>query len=201
MGFAMRRSHVSLGLKISDVRAVFIEPVRFHQLAMRTMFSALGGKRLSIFEDAGEALVFMMNEAPDVIVLSEGLNEIRGTELARVLRHASLDPLCRVPIILISDRPTPGLIEGAAKNNVNLVLARPLSASSLHSRLNWVLSDTREMVLKGDRWAIDGLSEKVHGLSQRRDPRRILRLLSAEQGGVYSSSLATQGLIDRILMK
>lgn len=197
----MKVEHVSLGLKITDLKAIFIEPVRFHQLAMRTMFSALGGKKLVNFEDPGEALVQMMNEAPDVIILSENLNSIKGTELARVLRHASLDPLCLVPIVLVSDRPTPALIEGAARNSINLVLARPLSAAALHSRLNWVLSDRREMVLIEDRWAIKGLSEKVHGLSQRRDPRRILRLLSAEQGGVYSSSRAAQSLIDRILTR
>jgi len=67
-------------------------------------------------------------------------------------------PLCFVPLLFVTAHGTRAFVEKAFRAGAHHLLAKPVSPSMLHARLNWLLNDAREMIPdKNGFYSIEGV--------------------------------------------
>lgn len=127
----------------------------------RSIFSTLRTKRARVYGDPERAMNAMLNEPPNVLLLDWRMETTSGAKLLRTLRLKQMDPLCFLPVIVVSAYGTQSIVELAYRLGANGFLLKPISPDSLVKRLHWVANDERDLRLENDRYVIAGVEEKL----------------------------------------
>ena len=109
----------------------------------------------------------MCETAPDVVIASATMQPVSGPALVRTMRRASSGPLSLVPAMIMSVRAKPDMVEEALRAGAHQVLVLPTTASTLYRRLDWLINDDRPFELKGDRYVLAGMEERLSLSFQR----------------------------------
>lgn len=214
--------HAAYGLSLEDLDIVAIDDSKAMQGIYRSIFSSIRTKRARVYGDPERAMNAMLLEPPNVLLLDWRMESTSGAKLLRTLRLKQMDPLCFLPVIVISAYGTQTVVELAYRLGANNFLLKPISPEILIKRLQWIASDSREIRLENDRYVIEGVDDqlaehrnKAESLSRARAyhdeklraARRIHanteRLLSAadEETQAIAASEATQDLKSKQIPK
>jgi PleD family two-component response regulator len=172
------KAHYSVGKSIDALNALAICAHRSSMLLTRSMLAMAGVNSVVAFESPLLALNHMIHYPVDLVMIEAECAPISGLQFVRAMRHCNAAPLCFIPVILTSSRPTPHYVSQALKAGAQLVLHRPFSTSILRDRLLWALNDKRRMYLKDDHWRIEGVDE----LMQRNAQNKLLPVLMMQLG-------------------
>lgn len=153
--------HTAYGLPLEELDLVAIDDSKAMQGIYRSIFSTLRTKRARVYGDPERAMNAMLNEPPNVLLLDWRMEATSGAKLLRTLRLKQMDPLCFVPVIVVSAYGTQSIVELAYRLGANGFLLKPISPDSLVKRLQWVANDERELRLENDRYVIEGVEEKL----------------------------------------
>lgn len=127
----------------------------------RSIFSTLRTKRARVYGDPERAMNAMLNEPPNVLLLDWRMNATSGAKLLRTLRLKQMDPLCFLPVIVVSAYGTQSVVELAYRLGANSFLLKPISPETLVKRLQWIAGDVRDLRLEKDRYVIEGVDLKL----------------------------------------
>jgi len=99
------------------------------------------GAESQTFMDGREALSYLANEIPDLIILDMMLPDLDGLEVLRQIRaQAQLD---RVPVLILSARADPSTIRKGLDGGADSYVTKPYIANSLIDRVRLLLSTGR----------------------------------------------------------
>ncbi|MCO5146910.1 MAG: response regulator [Aquamicrobium sp.] len=153
--------NLAYGLPVEALDIVLVDDHRGTQTLLRSMLSALRVNRVRAFDNAGEALRSMTVDPPSLVLTDWEMSPMSGSQLVRLMRHERMEPLCFVPIIMVTGHATVGVVEKAFAAGVHHMLVKPVSPARLFSRIAWVTRDSRQMRLEGERWQIAGVDDVI----------------------------------------
>ncbi|MGI9379367.1 MAG: response regulator [Methyloligellaceae bacterium] len=185
--------HTAFGGKMSDLDIVLVDNQRASHQTMRDLLSGLGIKRYRAFADPSDALRELQTEPANLVFVEWQMDRLNGCELIHMMRHKSMKPLSYLPIILVTGQVSATFIDQALIAGAHQVLVKPVSAAMLKRRLDWILSDDRQFVLKNSRYEIENARELVAASRQRQAVEEEIRQIVAQKGEDSDSTAATDG--------
>ena len=168
------KRNTAYGMTAEDLDIVVVDPSRTMQTLIRSMIMPLRPKRLRIHDSATEALHDMIAEPPSLVFTEWRMRPMSGMRLVSVMRNATVESLCRVPIVVVTGDATRRNVETALRAGAQAVLAKPLSSCDLRRRIEFILADERRFERVGDAYVISGVSAQ---LDRRRERDRLPALL------------------------
>lgn len=153
--------HAAYGLPLEELDIVAIDDSKPMQGIYRSIFSSFRTKRARVYGDPERAMNAMLLEPPNVLLLDWRMESTSGAKLLRTLRLKQMDPLCFLPVIVISAYGTQTVVELAYRLGANNFLLKPISPESLIKRLQWIASDSRDIRLENDRYVIEGVDGQL----------------------------------------
>ncbi|HEU4499294.1 MAG TPA: response regulator [Sphingomicrobium sp.] len=159
--------HRAFGRPLDTITVAILDNRRPILSLMRGMLAAIGTGRIDSFESPTEALDAMAKNPPDLVIAAAAMQPIGGAALVASMRRANAGPMTLVPAMIMSARAKPALVEEALKAGAHQVLVLPTTASTLYRRLDWLINDDRPFELKGDRYVLSGIEERLSLSFQR----------------------------------
>lgn len=160
--------HASYAVPNEHLDVVVIDDSKTMQGILRSMLNAMKVKRVRLFDSTETALHSMLNEPPNLILCEWRGNLVSGHQLLRMVRARFMEPLCYVPIVILTSTPTRAIIDKAMGAGANLIVVKPISPAVLQERIAWLQRDRRELVLgpKG-AFEIEGIRESMMAQQER----------------------------------
>ena len=159
--------HACYSLTTDFLDIVLIEDSKPMQMILRSMLTALRAQRVRVFDNPTDALKSMLREPPNLILTDWRMPGMSGYRFLRAIRTPQLQPLCFVPVIVVTAHATEQVIHDAMRAGAHMVMVKPVSPSALYERINWLLSDKRQFVIGEEKaYVLDGTREKLsaHGM-------------------------------------
>lgn len=132
----------------SRLKVLVVDDNRYMRSVFREFLRALGVSPDNIREGSNgeEAIDIFGAFAPDLIITDYLMEPMDGFELARRIRRDedSVNPY--VPIILCTGYTELGQVIAARDAGVNEVLAKPITANTLYSRIRTIIEEPRQFV-------------------------------------------------------
>lgn len=153
--------HAAYGLPLEELDIVAIDDSKAMQGIYRSIFSSFRTKRARVYGDPERAMNAMLLEPPNVLLLDWRMESTSGAKLLRTLRLKQMDPLCFLPVIVVSAYGTQTVVELAYRLGANNFLLKPISPEVLIKRLQWIASDSRDIRLENDRYVIEGVDDQL----------------------------------------
>jgi len=113
---------------------------------IKQLLHAFGIKNIRECSDGSDALQEMRSFPADVIITDWAMEPVDGMDLTRLLRTAHDSPNPFIPIIMLSGHTERHRIMEARDAGINEFLAKPISASALHSRIELIIEQPRPFV-------------------------------------------------------
>ncbi|WP_237154029.1 response regulator [Oryzibacter oryziterrae] len=154
--------HSCFAMPHEALDVVVIDDSKPMQGILRSVLIALKVKRIRVFDSAEDALHAMLREPPNLILTDWRMGKIGGYQFLRMIRARFMDPLCFVPVIVITAHATRNTLEKAMRAGASLLLVKPIAPAALIDRITWLQNDARQFVLgaKG-LFEIEGVAEKL----------------------------------------
>lgn len=108
--------------RFSHIRCLLIEDSEFDQRRIRRVLVELGILHLDIVSTVGEARAYVTRQRVDLILLDNGLPDGFGVDFALELRDSP--GLSNIPVVIVSDWPTPFMFDKALMARVRQVLRK-----------------------------------------------------------------------------
>ncbi len=199
MSTANRKSTLSIGR--SEFEVIVLDPSKFFQSLTRMMLAQMDVSRIRIYDEAVPALHDLILEPCDVVIVDADLPQrFSCMKLIAGLKHASLAPLCYIPVIVTSVAPTESFVTQAARNGAHAVLAKPFSPLSLRQRIEWALSDHHSYVMDQERYIIEGVTRAIDARTKRASLPALASLMNnVTEGERWNEASVVQSMIDKIL--
>jgi len=147
---------------------VVVDDSKNMQGIVRSMLNAMKVRRVRLFDTTEAALHAMLHEPPNLIICEWRAGGVSGHQLLRMVRARFMEPLCYVPVIILTATPTRSIIDRAMAAGANLIVVKPISPAILQERIGWLQRDQRELVLgpKGS-FEIEGVRESMLAQKER----------------------------------
>lgn len=187
------------GLSLGALDVVLVQDNRGSQSILRSMISSLRVARLRVYERADDALKDMMIDPAHVAVIDWEMKPMSGHRFTRLLRNRQMDPLCFLPVIVVSGNVTLSVVDRAFTAGVNSVLIKPVAPVVLRRRLEWMTRDGRGYELKGEQYVLAGIEDTLESRVRRTDFADLLRRQNAMQEAMTSQARNAQDMVDRIV--
>lgn len=192
----MLEHHAAFGLDVESLDIVIVDDSKTVLTMIRSMISALKVERVRSYDRGDLALQAIMHEPPNVILTDLAMSPMSGMQLLRLIRQQTMEPLCFIPVIVVTAHATERRVAQLFEIGAHHVLAKPMSASVLQNRLKSLVQDPRAMRLEGDRYVIDGMHEV---LEEKQSRMRSLEKARAFHEEVLPQAQESQRTVDRIL--
>lgn len=154
----MSNHHAAYGLTFEELDVVVVEDSRQMQTILRSILLSFKVERVRVFDTVDAALEAMLNEPPNLIISDWRMEPATGYQMLRLIRHKNMAPLCFVPLLFVTAHGTRAFVEKAFRAGAHHLLAKPVSPSMIHARLNWLLNDAREFIPdKNGFYSIEGV--------------------------------------------
>ena len=108
--------------RFAHVRCLLIEDSEFDQKRIRRVLEGLGIEHLDAVSTVGHARAHIMRHSVDLILLDNGLPDGFGVDFAMELRNTPR--FAKIPVVIISDWPTPFMFDKALMARVRQVLRK-----------------------------------------------------------------------------
>lgn len=185
-------NHAAFGLTIDDLDIMIIEQSRTAQTMLRSMLAAHSPRRIRSADTVAEALQMMIAEPPNLVLTAWDLGQYSGAKLLNVIRHKRMEPLCYLPVIVVTAHATLRIVDEAFSAGCTNILVKPVSPAALLRRVEWVTNDDRHFVEDGSSLAISG----VNRILDTRVRKRRLSTIIASNAAVDA---LLEGDIDSVL--
>lgn len=160
--------HATYAVPNEQLDVVVIDDSKTMQGIIRSMLNAMKVRRIRLFDSTEAALHAMLHEPPTLIICEWRAGLVSGHQLLRMVRARFMEPLCYVPVIILTATPTRAIIDKAMGSGANLIVVKPISPAVLQERIAWLQRDQRELIL-GPRGAfeIEGVRESMMAQKER----------------------------------
>ena len=141
--------------QLEKVKFLIIDDNAFMRTIVRSVLNALNANQVKEAADGVDALKIMKNFQPDIIIADWEMRPVDGIEFVRMVRIGSdsRDPF--VPIIMLSGHSENARVTVARDAGINEYLVKPISASTLFSRIEAVIERPRPFVRAKDFFGPD----------------------------------------------
>jgi two-component system, chemotaxis family, chemotaxis protein CheY len=154
----------------SRLKVLVVDDNQYMRSVFREFLRALGLSADNIRESSNgeEALGVASAFGPDLIISDYIMEPMDGFELARCIRRDKDSANPFVPIILCTGYTELGQVIAARDAGVNEVLAKPITANTLYSRVRTIIEEPRQFVKLDDFFGPDRRRKQIPVEEERR---------------------------------
>jgi PleD family two-component response regulator len=134
------------GYDLSRLNMLIVDDNKHMVALLKTIMHALGIRGIRGVYDAAEAFETLRNFDADIIFCDWAMSPLDGLDFTRLVRTARDSPNPYIPIIMLTGYTDRRRVEEARDVGVTEFLAKPVSASSVFSRLRKVIEQPRPFV-------------------------------------------------------
>jgi CheY-like chemotaxis protein len=161
----MSNNNAAFQVPIENLNVVVVEQSKPMQTIMRSVLTSIKVSRVRIFDSVNDALRSMHSERPHVVLTDLAMQPTSGVDLIRLMRRPDMDPLCYVPVIVVTAQASRSMLMQAVEVGAHHVLAKPVSPMIILKTLKWLGRDARVIAEEGGRYIITGHEEIVSSLA------------------------------------
>ncbi len=144
------QTSTALGKTLKDLDILIVDDNANMRLLVRTILRSFGLPDARQARDGTTALAELERRIPSLIISDWEMAPMNGLDFIRAVRRVGREPLCFVPIIVLTAHASRPLIETAFANGATQLLVKPVTPANLLQRVNWVLEDARPFVKMGE---------------------------------------------------
>jgi two-component system chemotaxis response regulator CheY len=138
----MKNSTVNL----RDLVILVADPNSYLRRVVHGILRGFGANKVLEVEQALGLFQVLSGQKIDILLCDTRLPPHGGLNLVRTIRRNPDNPNRTVPILLMSGDTNETTVKSARDAGANLVVAKPLSPSSLYDRLSWIAFNPRPFI-------------------------------------------------------
>lgn len=155
---------------LANVKFLVIDDNAFARTLIRRILVQFGASEIQEARDGSSAIDEVLAFKPDIIIVDWMMRPMDGMEFVRWLRESNESPDPLTPVVMVSAFSHVTNIVQARDAGVNEFLAKPISARSLLTRIQAVISKPRQFVRTGAFFGPDRRRKPLtHQGSERRE--------------------------------
>lgn len=136
--------------EFSHLKVLVVEDNLHFRNLVRSILGALGVPTIEEARDGAEAIEVLNSFKADLAIVDWKMDGVDGIECVRRIRAGSAASNRDLPMIMVTGYTEPGLLRAAQDAGVDDVLAKPISAKSLMSRIMSVMEKRRPFIASDD---------------------------------------------------
>ena len=168
---------VASKINLDDIKILVVDDNAFMRSLIRQLLKALGAREIFEASDGREGYEVARQVNPDIALVDWVMEPEDGLAFVKNVRGAEDSPNRLMPIIMVSGYSEESRVLAARDVGANEFVVKPLSATSLFSRIQWLVDNPRRFVttdtyfgpdrrrkdvpFKGENRRADGPGEKA----------------------------------------
>ena len=140
----------AFGLPLTGLDVLIVDDNANLRMLVRTILRSFGVRDIRQASDGTAALEEIDRLAPSLIISDWEMSPMNGREFLRATRRIGREPLCFIPVVVLTAHASRQIIEEAFDAGATQLLVKPVTPANLLQRINWVLEDDRPFVPCGD---------------------------------------------------
>lgn len=133
-------------INLEEVKILVVEDNAFMRSLIRQLLKALGAREIFEASDGREGYEVARQLIPDIALVDWVMEPENGLDFVKNIRSADDSPNPLMPIIMVSGYSEEERVLAARDAGVNEFVVKPLSATSLFTRIQWIIENPRQFV-------------------------------------------------------
>ncbi len=135
--------------KLDDVKILVVDDNKNMLELMGTILYAIGVRNVFETTEAAQGLRELQHFKPDIIITDWHMEPMNGVEFVKRVRRGKKSPNPYVPIIMLTGYTEMALVVEARDAGINEFLGKPISATTLYSRVKAIIEKPRAFIRAG----------------------------------------------------
>jgi PleD family two-component response regulator len=133
-------------INLEEIKILVVDDNAFMRSLVRQLLKALGAREIFEASDGQEGYEVARQVKPDIALVDWVMEPEDGIQFVKNVRSAEDSPNRLMPIIMVSGYSEESRVLAARDAGANEFVVKPLSATSLFTRIQWVVENPRRFV-------------------------------------------------------
>jgi two-component system, chemotaxis family, chemotaxis protein CheY len=133
-------------INLRDLVILVAEPNAYLRRVMHGMLRGFGANKLLEVDNSISLFQALSGQKVDILLCDARLSPHNGLDVVRTIRRNGQNQNRTLPIMLLSADTNEATVKRARDAGTNMVIAKPMSPSSLYDRLSWIAFNPRPFV-------------------------------------------------------
>jgi len=133
-------------VNLRDLVILVADPNAYARRITNGILRAFGANKVLEVDQALSLFQVLTSQKIDILLCDTRLPPHGGLMLTRSIRRNANNENRTIPILLMSSDTSEGTIKNARDAGANMVVAKPMSPSSLYDRLGWIAFNPRPFI-------------------------------------------------------
>ena len=133
-------------INLRDLVILVAEPNAYLRRVMHGMLRGFGANKLLEVDNSISLFQALSGQKIDILLCDARLSPHNGLDVVRTIRRNGQNQNRTLPIMLLSADTNEATVKRARDAGTNMVIAKPMSPSSLYDRLSWIAFNPRPFV-------------------------------------------------------
>jgi two-component system chemotaxis response regulator CheY len=133
-------------INLRDLVILIADPNVYLRRVMHSILRGFGANKLMEVDNSLKLLQALSGQKIDILLCDSRLSPHSGLELTRTIRRNPQNQHRTMPILLLSSDTNEMTVRQARDAGANMVIAKPMSPTSLYDRLSWIAFNPRPFV-------------------------------------------------------
>jgi CheY-like chemotaxis protein len=142
----LRKHVMSKSLNFENLAFLIADANGFTSTICRSILRGFGANSAIEVRNADDALTALQENKIDLLLCDASLPPANGFALVKTIRSDPSHPFRTIPIVMLMNDATVSRIARARDSGANMVVAKPFSPATLHSRLRRVALTPRKFI-------------------------------------------------------
>jgi CheY-like chemotaxis protein len=140
------RSLKNVSVNLRDLTILIADPGTFMRRVVYGMLRGFGANRVLEAADAAGVLSALMQQKIDILILDSKLPPQDGLAVTQAIRRNTDNENRTLPILIMTSDAQQSTVKEARDSGANMVVAKPMSPTTLYDRLVWIAFDRRQFI-------------------------------------------------------
>ena len=132
-------------LNLRDLVILVADPSPYMCMLANSMLRGFGANKAMDARSSIDAIQILTEQKIDILLCDNLLPPHGGLKLTQAIRRNVTNPNRTVPILIMTSDTRESTIKSARDAGANMVVAKPMSPSSLYDRLSWIAFNPRNV--------------------------------------------------------
>ncbi len=133
-------------INLRDLMILIADPNAYLRRVVNGMLRGFGANKIFEVENSSGLFLALSNQRFDILLCDTKLPPHGGLTLVRTIRQNADNENRTIPIMLMTAEANERTVKTARDAGANIVVAKPLSPTSLYDRLSWIAFNPRPFI-------------------------------------------------------
>ena len=140
------RSLKTASVNLRDLTILIADPGTYTRRVVYGMLRGFGANRILEAADAADVLSALMQQKIDILILDAKLPPQDGLAVTLAIRRNPDNENRTLPILIMTSDAQQSTVKEARDSGASMVVAKPMSPTTLYDRLVWIAFDRRQFI-------------------------------------------------------